>query len=193
MWKRIVGWAKLAKEWWDWLGLAWQLAGLLGIGGFVVAAISGIWAWMQGLPGPFVLTGVFCVLVISAQLVLSWLIYQAVTKPKPVAATPERAVEEAIDYKPVRLQHEYSLLEASRLWVGLWPSAPVSPKSDAWQNALKSAIQQGQLNIQPRNPSNPYAQEDERRSPNLATVVTRKELKRYAVSIGEAPEFLRDE
>ena len=51
---------KQLKELWDWLGLAWQIAGAFGLTGIAVAAVSGIWAAVQGIPKPFIHGRVLC-------------------------------------------------------------------------------------------------------------------------------------
>jgi hypothetical protein len=95
--------------------------------------------------------GAFCTLVAAvyagtAPLVFGMLRQRAV---QPVASaekpTPEKPILR-IDYKPIRLLHQYQLGEVSRLWIGLPASASHSNhQSNEWYKTLVSAIQENKL------------------------------------------------
>jgi len=96
------------------------------------------------------------------------------------------------NYSAVRLQREYRLGIASRLWCDLGATAPQSMESKARYEEFVSAIQLGQLKFRPRITNDPSKIEHEKQNPDWRTTVTRAELKRYAASIGQDPLFLRD-
>jgi hypothetical protein len=96
------------------------------------------------------------------------------------------------NYPAVRLQREYRLGVASRLWCDLGATAPQIMESKARYEEFVSAIQLGQLKFRPRIMNDPSKIEHEKQNPDWRTTVTRAELKRYAASIGQDPLFLRD-
>jgi hypothetical protein len=184
--KKIIGRIKQLKEFWDWLELAWRVACALGFAGFVVSVGSTIWALVRGLPGPFISMGAFCTLVAAIYFAMAPLIYRALKQQE--ASTPRPTPE--LDYKPIRLQHQYSLGQVSRLWVGSSTgNSYATVESKIWYATLVSAIQQGKLKFEPGNRDRAKY---ERQNPDANTVLSRVALKDYAQSIGENPPFLRD-
>ena len=183
---------KQLKELWDWLGLAWQLASAFGLAGLIVTFGSVIWALLLSLPGPFILMGGFCTGVGTIYLVMAPLIYRALKQQQGSASPTPRTIP-PINYKPIRLQHQYPLGEVSRLWVGLPPSARyANHESNDWYNTLVSAIQQGRLKFQFKTPTDRDRVSYERQNPDPNTKLARDDLQRFAASIGEDPPFLHD-
>ncbi len=88
----------------------------------------------------------------------------------------------------IRLQHQYALGPASRLWVNLDPKAKATYDSSAWHETFVSAIQQSKLHFEAKRDA-PSGWRYEKDHPDWDTVVTREEFKRYAASIGEDPPF----
>ena len=70
----------------------------------------------------------------------------------------------------------------------------MSDKVRAWFNAIRSAIQKGELGFElgPGSGSVSERRTYQKDNPNLDTIVTRDQLKAYATEIGEAPLFLQD-
>jgi hypothetical protein len=182
---RILHLLKRLKEFWDWLGLFWQIASLLGVAGFAISIGGTVWAMLLGLPAPFIRMGAFCTLVGAVYLTMSPLAYQALKQVPP----KKHHDDQTPNLAAVRLQHRYTLGPASRLWVNLDPNANATYSSSAWYETFKSAIQQGKLRFEPQH-DDLGGDRYEKENPGWDTVVTRKEFKRYATSIGQDPPFL---
>lgn len=97
------------------------------------------------------------------------------------------------NYTAVRLQHQYSIGHASRLWVGRDPNLKGTPESQAWYDTFVSAIQKGELDFEPSHPRDNTLIRYEQKNPNFNTMISRDEFKRYARSINQDPPFLRDD
>jgi hypothetical protein len=184
---RFWAWVKWAKDLHGWYRFIAAI-GVLLIAGIGLAVGGTAWLILRsGIPLPLTLMAAYCTVVCAIVgatcLAMAPLAYRAFTQ-----GAPARKRGAVIDFGPFRLQHQYPLGPASRLWVGLNPSANATYESQAWYATLQSAIQQGRLHILP---SKAYP-DLERKDPTWNTIVTRVELKRYAASIGEDPEFLRD-
>jgi hypothetical protein len=185
----IFRFVKKLKELWDWLGLVWQLVGLLGFAGFAVSIGGTVWAMLLGLPPPFILMAAFCTLVAAVYLAMAPMAYLALSRAEPIRKPTKTPAP--INYSAIRLQHQYPLAAASKLWVGIHPSTIPTADSQTWFETLQSAIQRGTLKFVPRNPGGRTITY-EQQNPDLNTLVTREELKKFASSIGADPEFLRD-
>jgi hypothetical protein len=73
------------------------------------------------------------------------------------------------NYPAVRLQREYRLGVASRLWCDLGATAPQSMESKARYEEFVSAIQLGQLKFRPRIMNDPSKIEHEKQNPDWRT------------------------
>jgi hypothetical protein len=96
------------------------------------------------------------------------------------------------NYTAVRLQHRYTLGDASKLWIDISPNAPANSESKAWFDTFKSAVQQRQLKFIPNWPGDRDMIDYERQNPRWETFISREEFQRFAKSINEDPPFLRD-
>jgi hypothetical protein len=185
----VFGALKRIKEFWGWLGFAWQVAGFLGLSGLAISIGGSVWAMILGWPGPFILMAAFCTFACAVWLALAPIAY-ATLAPRTSSPTVKGKPPPKPNYTAIRLQHQYDLGAASRLWVGLPPNPNFSNlESESWYQTFISAIQQGNLKFIPRRPS---YQNEEKRDPDYRTLVSRDEGKIYAASIGQDPEFLCD-
>jgi hypothetical protein len=157
---------------------------------------ASVWRWVgrcgwrpPGIPLPLALMAGYCTLVGAVYLAMAPLAYR-VLRQTPFVTKPGE--DNRPNYAAVRLQHQYSLGPASRLWVDLDPRAFATYDSQAWYETFVSAIQQGKLKFQPKFARYSDKIAYEKQHPDLNTTVTREEFKRYAASIGEDPAFLRD-
>jgi hypothetical protein len=177
-----------AKELYSWYSFAVGVYVLL-FAGVSLAVGGAVWLATGGTPLPLVVMAGFCTLVGAVYLAMAPLVYR-VLRQTPTVTKPGE--DQRPNYAAVRLQHQYSLDHASRLWVDLDARAGATYDSQAWYGTFISAIQQGKLKFQPKFPRHSDKIADEKQHPDLNTTVTREEFKRYAASIGEDPLFLRD-
>jgi hypothetical protein len=174
-----------AKELYSWYSFTVGVGALL-VGGVSLAVAGAVWLATAGIPLPLVVMAGFCTLVGAVYLAMAPLEYRAL-RQTPIVTKPED--DQRPNYAAVRLQHQYSLDHACRLWVDLDPGAGTTYDSQAWYRAFVSAIQQGKLKFVPTHPQRITL---EQQNPGRDTKVTREEFKRYAASIGQDPLFLRD-
>jgi hypothetical protein len=183
---------KKAKEFWSWYSFAAGVSALAITGaGFAVG--GAVWLVHAGLPIPLALMAGYCTLVGAVYFAMAPLAYRALVAVQ-VKAPPKVAknILAPINLTPIRLQHQYELGAASRLWVGLSPNSSNSTQeSSAWYETFVSAIQQNKLDISARHIERRLI-EAEKSNPDWTTIVSRKEFQRYAASIGQDPPFLRD-
>jgi hypothetical protein len=176
-----------AKEFYGWYRFAVGVGALLATG--VGLAVGGaVWLATGGTPLPLVVMAGFCTLVGAVYLAMAPLVYRAL-RQMPIVTKPGE--DQRPNYAAVRLQHQFSLDHASRLWVDLDARAGATYDSQAWYGAFVSAIQQGKLKFVPEHRQSERIA-SERQNPGGDTKVTREEFKRYAASIGQDPLFLRD-
>jgi hypothetical protein len=176
-----------AKELYSWYSFA------VGVGALLVAGVSlavggAVWLATAGIPLPLVVMAGFCTLVGAVYLAMAPLVYR-VLRQTPIVTKPGE--DQRPNYAAVRLQHQYSLDHACRLWVDLDPGAGTTYDSQAWYRTFVSAIQHGKLKFVP-DERRPELIALQRQNPGRDTKVTREEFKRFAGSIGQDPTFLRD-
>lgn len=176
-----------AKELYSWYSFAVGVYVLL-VAGIGLAVGGAVWLATGGTPLPLVVMAGFCTLVGAVYLAMAPLVYRAL-RQMPNATKPGE--DQKPNYAAVRLQHQYSLDHASRLWVDLDARAGSTYDSQAWYGTFVSAIQQGKLKFVPEDRRSERIAL-ERQKPGRDTKVTREEFKRYAASIGQDPLFLRD-
>jgi hypothetical protein len=174
-----------AKELYSWYSFAVGVGALL-VAGFGLAVGGAVWLATGGTPLPLVVMAGFCTLVGAVYLAMAPLVYR-VLRQTPIVTKPGE--DQRPNYPAVRLQHQYSLDHASRLWVDVDARAGATYDSQAWYGTFVSAIQRGQLKFVPSSRDRIAV---ERQNPSRDTMVTREEFKRYAASIGQDPPFLRD-
>jgi hypothetical protein len=177
-----------AKELYSWYSFVVGVGALL-VTGVGLAVGGAVWLVTAGIPLPLALMAGYCTLVGAVYLAMAPFVYR-VLRQTPIVTKPGE--DNRPNYAAVRLQHQYSLGPASRLWVDLDPGAYATYDSQAWYETFVSAIQQGKLKFQPKFPRISDKIAYEKQHPDLDTTVTREEFKRYAASIGEDPVFLRD-
>jgi hypothetical protein len=176
-----------AKELYSWYSFAVGVVALL-VAGVGLAVGSAVWLATAGIPLPLVVMAGFCTLVGAVYLAMAPLVYR-VLRQTPIVSKPGE--DQRPNYAAIRLQHQYSLDHASRLWVDLDARAGATYDSQAWYGTFVSAIQQGKLKFVPEHRQHERIAL-ERQNPGRDTKVTREEFKRYAASIGQDPAFLRD-
>jgi hypothetical protein len=176
-----------AKELYSWYSFAVGVGTLL-VTGVGLAVGGAVWLVTAGIPLPLALMAGYCTLVGAVYLAMAPLAYR-VLRQTPTVTKPGE--DQRPNYAAVRLQHQYSLDHACRLWVDLDPGAGTTYDSQAWYRTFISAIQQGKLKFVPEDRRSERIAL-ERQNPTRNTKVTREEFKRYAASIGEDPAFLRD-
>jgi hypothetical protein len=182
-----------AKELYSWYSFAAGIITLL-VTGLGLAVGGAAWLVAAGIPLPLAILAGYCTLVAAVYLAMAPMAYRAL-RQMPII---KPARNDRPNYAAVRLQHQYSLAAASRLWVDLDPKAVATYDSQAWYETFVSAIQGGKLKFKPKkaDPSDPISYERriayEQQYPDLNTTVTREEFKRYAASINQDPAFLRD-
>ncbi len=190
----MLGVLKRLKDYWDWAGLIWQLAGLFGLTGIIVTLVSTIWAAVRGLPAPFIMMGAFCTFVATVVFALVPLAYQAfIRQPKPLIADSNSA---SINYEAWRNRADISLGDAACLFADLAPTAENRARADVSQylGALIDAARSGEMEFVFANPDSAriYSMADnERRYVGEHTRVTIPALKEFAKKRGYTPVFLR--
>ena len=187
----LWNWVRRAKELYGWYRFIAAVVFAL-IAGIGLAVGGGVWLVLHsGIPIPLIMMAAFCTIVGTVYLAMAPLAYRALAQQVSAEQAPvTRSAKSPINYTAIRLQHQYLLAPVSRLWVGLPPSASAAThESTAWYDTLVSAIQQGKLKFIPKKPG---LANYEQQNPDYNTKLSRVELKRYAASIGQDPEFLRD-
>jgi hypothetical protein len=176
-----------AKEAWSWAKFAWGVLALLGLSTSVVASV---WAAVLRVPTPIVIMAGFCTFVAAVYLAMAPLAYKVLRQAASDTPTGRQSRKpESPNYTAVRLQHQYSLNAASRLWCDIDPNEQSTYDTAAWLEAMVSAVQRGEL---------PFVVQDRDRAtfekayPNNRTMVTRDALKKYAAKNGQSPKFLSD-
>jgi hypothetical protein len=186
---------KKAKELYGWYRFVVAVALLLASG--VGVAVAGtVWLVSAGVPLPLAIMAGYCTLIAAVWAALAPFAFRAFAHGQTVnvqgPTTASIKAAPPLNLTAIRLQHQYRLGEASRLWINLPPNVKYSnTESAAWCDTLISAIQQGQLGFRPSGDERALIAY-ERQHPETTTIITREELKRYAASIGQDPAFLRD-
>jgi hypothetical protein len=186
---KLLATIRRAKELWSWYSFTVGV-GALAVAGATTAIGGAVWLIRAGIPLPLALMAGFCTLVGAVYLAMAPMAYRFLSQ-KAQSERPVRAPTR-LNLTAIRLQHQYTILAASRLWVGIDPNKVSTPDSVAWFDAIVSAIQQDKLTIQSRWGSDEHMKAIERSDPMTTTVVNRDDLKKFATSIGQDPEFLRD-
>jgi DNA-binding transcriptional LysR family regulator len=180
-------WLGRIKSTWSWGRFAWQLAGALGLTGLLSSVGGTVWAMIQGVPLPIALMVGYCTLVGAVYLAMAPLAYRALAQSP--ANSPQPKKPKPPNYAAVRLMHQYTLSEASRLWCDIDQSASPTMESNSWEQALAAAIQRGDLGFIPKYTAQPHL---EKRKPEWSTIIPRSALQEFAAKIGQHPRFLRD-
>jgi hypothetical protein len=172
--------------------------GLLLVSGVGFAIGGTVWLISAGVPLPLALMAGYCTLVGAIYLTMAPFVYRVISIASsapasaiemPASATEIKTDDQTPNLEAVRLQHQYTLGSASKLWVNLDASANPTYDSKSWLETFMSAIQQKKLRFLPRNAA---TAQHEQQTPDSGTIVTRQELQRYAKIIGQDPPFLRD-
>lgn len=183
---------RLFKETVEWGNVIWHVLGWFGltslITGLVVAIGGAVWAVLIGVPFPIAVMAGFCTFVGAIYLTIAPIAYRVLAK----APAAQARKSEPPNYAAVRLQHEYELGPASRLWCDVDPNETPTYDSKAWLETFQSAIKTGKLEFVPKDTYPASRIDSERNNPDRNTVVTRDALKKYAKSINQNPKFLRD-
>jgi len=179
------------KEFYSWYSFAVGVSALF-VTGFGLAVGGAVWLIRAGIPIPLALMAGYCTLVGAVYLAMAPVAFRALRQTVSSRPAQKTVAAPKINYTAIRLQHQYTLLAASQLCVGLSPtSSTTNHDSNSWCETFSSAVQQGKLRFEPR-----WTESDmikyERANPSVETIVRRDELKRYAASIGQDPIFLRD-
>jgi hypothetical protein len=117
-----------AKELYSWYSFAVGVGTLL-VTGVGLAVGGAVWLATAGIPLPLALMAGYCTLVGAVYLAMAPLVYR-VLRQTPFVTKPGE--DNRPNYAAVRLQHQYSLGPASRLWVDLDPRAFATYDSQAW-------------------------------------------------------------
>jgi hypothetical protein len=101
------------------------------------------------------------------------------------------------DYDAWWHRETIELRTAASLWCDESPTTmKMSPKVQQWYNALAGAIQERELEFVPKLSDEPRLRitsiERQRQNPDLATEVTRTQLRKFAKLHGYNPKFLKD-
>lgn len=189
-----MGWLwiaiRRAKELWDWYSFVVGISTLAITGAGVVIGGT-VWLVKAGIPPPLALMAGYCTLVGAVYLTMAPMALRAL-KQRPQTKDIGKRAAVALNLTAIRLQHQYTILAASKMWVGLDSNRSSTSESSAWLETLVSAIQQGKLKFTPRWEGDSRMELSEQKEPMTSTIVSRDELKRFAASIGQDPEFLRD-
>jgi hypothetical protein len=141
---------------------------------------------IQGVPTPIALMVGYCTFVGAVYLAMAPLAFRVLAASG--ANNAERKLPKP-NYAAVRLMHEYTLAEASRLWCDLDQNGKSTHESESWSQALRAAVQRGELAFKPKYTAQAGV---EKKNPEWSTVIPRQALKEYAVMIKQDPIFLRD-
>jgi hypothetical protein len=101
------------------------------------------------------------------------------------------------DYAAWRHVDELNLRDAAFLWCDVPPSPQPMPSNvSAWYSALASAVTKGDLDFVPQYRDRPQdrrlQRDNQKRNPDLSTIVKRTALQAFAKRNGHDPKFLRD-
>jgi hypothetical protein len=179
-------WAGRIKSTWSWARFAWQLAIFFGLSGFLASVAGSITAVIQGVPVPIALMVGYCTLVGAIYMAMAPLAFRVLSAAS--GSVPKKDIFKP-NYAAVRLMHEYTLKDASHLWCDIDQNGKNTRESEAWYQALTSAIQRGELEFEPKITAH-YGRE--LRNPEWSTRIPREALKKYAAKINQDPIFLRD-
>lgn len=182
------------KTVWGWLGFFWQIIVGLGFAGFFISLGVAVWAALIGVPLPIVIMAGYCTFVGAVYLVMAPFLFRVVSQAG-IVETTKVDEEPKPHYEAWRHVHKLTLRQAAFLWCDMEPGASMSDRVRAWFNALRSAIQKGELGFElsPGSGSVSERRTYQKDNPNLDTIVTRDQLKAYAREIDEAPLFLQDQ
>ena len=143
MTKQIWQLIKRLKEVWDWLGLAWLLAGFFGLTGIAISIAGTASAMIFGLPPPFILMAGFCTLAATVCIALAPIAYQSLTRP----SSAEKSVEHKPNYSAWRNRQHLTLSEAACLFADVVPTAKNAARPDVLEyfGALLDAARSGDM------------------------------------------------
>lgn len=186
---------KRGKELWDWLGIAWQLAGFFGLAGLIVSIGGTVWATIIGLPPPFILMAGFCTLVATVWIGLAPIAYESFTKP--AIGPAEKAATQKPNYSAWRNRQTVRICEAACLFADLVPSSKNEGRADVLEylGALIDAATSRDMEFVFRYPeaARSYSKHDlELQYVDMNTRVTLDALRKFAQKRGYNPPFLRD-
>lgn len=189
----MLDWFRKIKAAWSWARFAWQLVIFFGLSGLLASVVGSIWAVILGVPLPIALMVGYCTLVGAVYLAMAPLAYRALAQsPANTRSVKSPKRPEPPNYPAVRLMHQYSLQAAGKLWADVDQNAQSTYDSESWFQVLKGAIQRGELLFESAAPRNRDVVVREQANPGYSTIVTRKNLQKFAVSINQDPTFLRD-
>ena len=210
MFERLTRRIKQAKELYSW-GRFWTfVASLLlpasVLSGLVALATGIVGAIRQGVPWPIIVMAGFCTVVAAAYLAVLPRFITAVTRLATAAeaanTTPPLRDEKLPrpNYKAWKHVERFSIDQAASLWVDIDPNAGVvTVESKSWVDGLCAAVRKGEMDFIPDR-SSTYRSADretyariQRRDADFTTMISRKELIRFAAKHGEKPPFLADE
>jgi hypothetical protein len=186
---------KRLKELWDWIGLAWQLASVLGLKGFAVFVGGTVWAMMLRLPAPFILMAGFCTLVAAVWFAIAPLAVTALTQPKSSAT---RTKASPPNYSLWRNRSQIRLGDAACLFAELVPTSQnkIQPNVREFLSALVDAAKSGEMEFVFRDPESARSSakgERERQYVDDDTKGTRQALRAFARKRLYTPQFLQDD
>jgi hypothetical protein len=183
---QIPKWLTRIKDTWSWGRFAWQIAAAFGLTGLVGSVAGAVWAVILGVPLPIALMVGYCTLIGAVYLAMAPLAFRVLATSGAVRVEKKFLKP---NYDAVRLMHEYTLRDASRLWCDIDQNDKATHESESWYQALRAAVQRGEISFKPRITSQGFS---EKKNPEGATINARQALQKYAVKIKKDPIFLRD-
>jgi hypothetical protein len=160
----------------------------LGLGPMLTSAAGVLWTAL-----PFVIAGfvLFVWNFLSVPPVLHTELSEKLNSLESKLGPP------APDYAAWRHVDELNLRDAAFLWCDVPPSPQPMPSNvSAWYSALASAVTKGDLDFVPQYRDRPQdrrlQRDNQKRNPDLSTIVKRTALQAFAKRNGHDPKFLRD-
>jgi hypothetical protein len=186
-------WLERFRDAFNWGWLLYRVIWVLVVTGIGSAIGGTIWGVMIGVPGPILLMAGYCTLVGAVYLAMAPLAYRVLSQsPANTLAAKGPKRPEPPNYPAVRLMHQYSLEAAGKLWADVDQNAQGTYDSESWYQVLKGAVQRSELPFEMAEPRPRGTVSREPGKIGYSTIVTRKNLQKFASSINQDPIFLRD-